>query len=451
MMSPQAKAILAVEENAAANLWEVCPMSKPAPLPLQPRQRVSFLREDDIMSRRRGQRKGWLRPEHGSWLLTYRVYNQTGGSQRETVTIGPCDGTGKLTEKQAERFAWDHFLTKVDQIAQQPRALMTLAEFWEKHYKPAALLKLKKTTQGQYFSLYGRWIEPVLGRKRLATLEPGDVERTIARALDGEVDPATGKKKPGMSSATARHIRKVVSAIFSKAKKLRIASGDNPASLADVPDPEPVRQKIALSVDQMRTVLSMLLEPVRTMVLTAVLTSMNISELCGLRWKHINLTPNWAPFEDDVVPPFTLVVRQHFSRGEVGSLKTGNRKRNVPLPAILTAALARLKMRPKFTGPEDVVFASSRGTPINENNVRRRVFSEIAKDIGIKRLSWHVFRYSHATFTESIGMHARDRQALMGHGALDQTDRYTAEDLDRMRGGLDAIAGMILPPAERVQ
>lgn len=127
-----------------------------------------------------------LRPEHGSWLLTYRVYNQTGASQRETVIIGPCQGTGKLTEKQAERFAWDHYLNKVDQVAQQPRALMTVAEFWEKHYKPAALNKLKKTTLDQYFSLYRRWIEPVLGLKRLATLEPGDVERAITRALDGE-------------------------------------------------------------------------------------------------------------------------------------------------------------------------------------------------------------------------------------------------------------------------
>ena len=83
-------------------------------IPIQPRQKVSFLRGDD-MSRRRGQRKGWLRPEHGAWLLTYRVYDQTGKNQRETVTIGPCEGSGKLTEKQAERFAWDHYLAKVYQ------------------------------------------------------------------------------------------------------------------------------------------------------------------------------------------------------------------------------------------------------------------------------------------------------------------------------------------------
>lgn len=399
--------------------------------------RVSFLKDD--MSRRRRQNTGWLRPEHGSWLLTYRVYDPTGRARRETVTIGPATGVGKITGKQAERFAWDHYLSKVDQIAQQPRALMTVGEFWDKHYKPAALMKLKKTTREQYFSLYSRWIAPLISRKRLATLEPGDVEIVIARSIEG-----------GMSPATARHIRKVISAIYTKAKKLRIASGDNPATLADFPEPRPVREKIALSVSQMSSVLEMLKEPVRTMALTAVITSMNVSELCGLRWKHINLTKDWATVDGEGLPPLTVAVRQHFSRGEVGTLKTGNRKRDVPLPEPLVTALAKLKSRPRFGGPDDVVFCSRSGAPISENNTRKRIFGPIAKAIGIARLSWHVFRYSHATFTESIGMAAKDRQALMGHGSIDQTDRYTVDDHERMRAGLGKIAGMILGSSERI-
>jgi len=242
-----------------------------------------------------------------------------------------------------------------------------------------------------------------------------------------------------------------ISAIHTKAKKLRIVSGDNPASLADVPEAKPVRQKFALSAEQVRTVLSMLKEPVRTMTLSAVLPSMNVSELCGLRWKHVNLTPEWATMDGDGLPPFTLAVRQHFSRGEVGTLKTGSRKRNVPLPDVLVQSLAGLKSRPHFVGPDDAVFCSRRGTPVDQNNVRRRVLAVIGKTLNLTRLSWHIFRYSHATFTESIGMHARDRQALMGHGALDQTDRYTMEDLKRMPAGLDKIAGMITGEVETVQ
>ena len=55
--------------------------------------------------RRRGQKKGWLRSESGSWLLTYRLYDVAGDSRRETSTIGPSEGRGRLTQKQAETVA----------------------------------------------------------------------------------------------------------------------------------------------------------------------------------------------------------------------------------------------------------------------------------------------------------------------------------------------------------
>jgi len=159
-----------------------------------------------------------------------------------------------LTEKQAERFAWDHYLSKVDQIAQQPRALMSIGDFWDKYFKPAAQIRLKKTTRNQYFSLYRQWIQPIIARKRLATLEVTDVEQVIALAIQGD-PPGTPGRRKGVSPATARHIRKVISAIYTRAKKLRIASGDNPAGLADAPAPERVREKIALSAKQMQSVL----------------------------------------------------------------------------------------------------------------------------------------------------------------------------------------------------
>jgi len=391
------------------------------------------------MGRRRGQRQGHLRPHHGSWLLTYRVYDQTGRGHRETVMIGPAEGKDRLTEKQAERFAWDHYLSKVDQTVQQPRSMMSIADYWDKHYKPA-LFRGAKSTREQYVSLYQHWILPAVGRKRLATLEPSDVEIAMARALED-----------GKSGETAWHIRKVISAIYTRAKRDRIVSGDNPASLASVPRRNRVRQKIALSFDQMQSALAMLKEPARTMALTAVLTSANISELLGLAWKHINLTPDWTTLEGVGLPPFTIAIRQHFTRGEYGPLKTGNRRRNIPIPLPLVATLAELKQRGKFTGPDDVVFATRRGTPVCANNLRNRSLAKIAKKLELPRLSWHIFRYSHATFTDALGMPARDRQHLMGHGSLEMTDRYTLEDQERMRAVLEKIAGRILATKERVQ
>lgn len=40
-----------------------------------------LLGRGDDMGRRRGQRKGYLRPENGNWLLTYRVYTKESGCE----------------------------------------------------------------------------------------------------------------------------------------------------------------------------------------------------------------------------------------------------------------------------------------------------------------------------------------------------------------------------------
>ena len=76
---------------------------------------------DPDMARRRGQRKGYLRAENGSWLLTFRIYtHDSPQGKRQTVTIGPADGPGRLTKHQAQRFAWDHYLQPLDTATLKP-------------------------------------------------------------------------------------------------------------------------------------------------------------------------------------------------------------------------------------------------------------------------------------------------------------------------------------------
>ena len=185
----------------------------------------------------------------------------------------------------------------------------------------------------------------------------------------------------------------------------------------------------------------------------AVLSSANISELAGLRWKHINLTPEWTVIDGDGPRSFTMAIRQHFTRGEVAYAAERQP------PAERTAARGARgggcapQAAPEVPpGPRIVVFAGRSGTPVNQNNVRAPVCQSRSRHLGLTRLSWHVASgTASATFTESTGMGARDRQALMGHGSLEMTDRYTAEDQDRMRRGLDKVSAAHSDfPKERV-
>jgi len=49
------------------------------------------------------------------------------------------------------------------------------------------------------------------------------------------------------------------------------------------------RERHALTVDQAKQVLRVLKPPYRQMALLSMTTSMNLAELCGLRWKRVNL------------------------------------------------------------------------------------------------------------------------------------------------------------------
>lgn len=405
----------------------------------------SMFRGETDMARRRMQKSGWLHEENGVWKLTYREDQKMLDGKivraRPTISIGPASGPGKLSKRQAQQIAQDHYLSKVNHVSVQPQSMATLAEFFTAKFETYCQNKLKKTTREQYFSLWRKWIEPTIGKVRLRDLTTDDVERVVGIIRAG-----------GLSTATAGHIRKVISKMFNYAKKNRFVTGDNPATFAEMPNSQPVRNIVALSWEQARGVLGVLPTPVRQMALTSIISSMNVAELCGLQWKHINLTGEWVQLAEDggkldVIPPFHIAVRRHYARGEFGTLKTGQtgkRVRNIPIPQVLVAEFLELKRRPKFVSPEDGVFVGSVGKPLNENSARKRILRPAGEKFGIHNLSWHMFRHSHATFTKMIGMSDHDRQKLMGHASVEMTDRYTHEDRERMREGVERIAMKIL-------
>lgn len=245
---------------------------------------------------------------------------------------------------------------------------------------------------------------------------------------------------------TAVHIRNTISAVFNHAKLKRSYSGDNPA--VGVRLPEMTRKEAhSLTFDQGRAVLVGLPSPVREMALLSMTGSLNVAEMLGLRWKRVNLTGQQVVGAGEVLQPYSLEVRENHYRGKFGSVKAKSRRRDVPLGSSVVAALVQLKSKSRFIGPDDLVFASSKGTPLNENNLMRRIIKPVAKALGIPWLSWHVFRHTHATLGEQIGMALSDRQAQMGHGTVQMTLHYTHSDLERRRVAIETMTDRLIGEA----
>jgi ATP-dependent helicase/nuclease subunit A len=380
------------------------------------------------MARRRGRQKGTLKVEGPSWMgywnETVRAVDGSESWHKFSRAIGPKD----WTRKKAQREFDEAILYKLDTATQCPQSLATVTEFVERKYKPDVLRGLKPNTQIQYRSLLARHILPAVGAKRLRDVRREHVQSLVWAKVDAR-----------LSSRTVAHIRKVVSAVFDYAITINYFSGDNPASHLRMPERRDVRAKTAYTYDQAQRLLEFLDSPEREMVLTALCTSMNVAELCGLRWRYVNLTDQFSLVDGDAIPPFRAAVRWNFTAGQFGSVKTGNRNRTVPLPQMVVEALRALKESSAFSGLNDSVFTSRNGTPIDGNNVRNRAFKRAGDKLGF-HVNWHAFRHTAATWAEAAGMVMSDRVALMGHGGARMTQYYTHEDLNRQSASVEKMA-----------
>jgi integrase len=231
--------------------------------------------------------------------------------------------------------------------------------------------------------------------------------------------------------------------VFNHAKAKKAYHGDNPVKGVRLPEMTR-REAHALSFEQSKLLLAHLSSPAKEMALLSITASLNVSEMLGLCWKHVNLSEAVTVVGTELIHPMSLVVRENYYRGERCSPKAKSRRRTIPLCGAVREALAAMKLRPDFSGPEDPVFCSSTGQPLDEHNVMRRLIKPVAVSLGMPWVSWHVFRHTHATLGEQAGMALSDRQAQMGHADGRMTMHYTHSDLERRRSGIEKMAGLLM-------
>jgi integrase len=368
--------------------------------------------------------------EGGAWKfrVNENLFNVRGFKEhtwRDPIHIGPATGPERLTRKQAQRVVWERLPVASQQKEAPLPSAMTIADFVEKAFVPehVAIKGLAGRTH------YRAILKHVLTPEEVQRVFNLDVERSRTRLkaipdwpyisrlglsdtrpehIEGLMLAAQAR---GYSMQTVTHIRNVVSAIFSHAKKGNYFHGTNPASQVVVPG---ISRKEAhmLSLPQLKAVLELMRYPEREMTLMAILTGMNVAEICGLQWKHVNLSPSEQYADGEVIPSRTIVVRKQWYRGELNSVKIG-RTRNVSVPDLMFPVLTELGRRVRFTKPDDFVLVSEAGTPVNETNIASRRLKGVGQELGMPWLSWHVFRRTRKDYVQRFGSRFVDRVAAV--------------------------------------
>jgi integrase len=284
-----------------------------------------------------------------------------------------------------------------------------------------------------YQGLADHYVKPVIGRVRLDRLTPAHVQRLVAETRKAE----TSRGRPP-SAATQRHVHKLIRNALADAYRLELVTR-NVATQVKAP-PMTRERRPDLTVEDARRLLKVIEgERLEAFYILALTTGLRRGELLGLRWSDVDLNSR------------QLHVRRALQRvgGKLRFVepKTSTSLRIVVVPRLAVRHLAKHKARQDAERlalgaawrDHNLVFASSRGTPLEPRNVNRR-WDELRDRTGLDWLRLHDLRHGCATFMMAAGIPARTIMEVLGHSEIGVTmNTYTHVLAQLRQDAADAI------------
>src|SRR5262250_405260 len=183
----------------------------------------------------------------------------------------------------------------------------------------------------------------------------------------------------------------------------------NPVQYVERPRGEDKEMDV-LTPEEIRRLLDAQEEPLRTLLLAAILTGMRQGELFGLWWDDIDFAKH------------QIHVRRSLWHGTLGTPKSRRSRRAINMSPTLEGALRAFKATHRRS---EFVFSTERGTPIDADNFRHRVFPQALQRAGLRRVRFHDLRHTYTSLLIAQNAHPKYIQAQLGHASIQTTlDRY---------------------------
>jgi integrase len=249
---------------------------------------------------------------------------------------------------------------------------------------------------------------PRLGQRTLSSLRTEDVDRLIAE-LEAE------GKSPGTVRNVVVPLRKMLADAVRQGLLLA-----NLAARADLPPTQDFAGK-EIPAEHTDAIRSTLLElapndPLRNerdlvyvhLFDVALGTGLRLGELRALRWRDVGRERR------------LIRVEQAYSRGHLRRPKTDAGVRSVPLFPSVDVALREVAARAVERGryaPDELVFGSMRGTPLQPSNFRQRVWHPALRHAGLEhqRYRFHDLRHTCVSRLVAAGAEVKLVQAVADH------------------------------------
>ena len=369
--------------------------------------------------RAKGEQSGSVRKKNGNYTVRFYQWRMKDGKmqylQTEKVVGRIADYASR---KAAELDAYARFVLPANTQKAAAHGTFTVEEFWKQRFRTDIVEHHSKSWKAAVESIMSTHILPRFGALQLSEVRRMDVQDFLQ------------EKNATHSAQTVRHIQKTLYQMFRHATRLEVFNGSNPAE--DLILPKLVwKERQALTMDQVRQLVSVLPDQYGRVALLLTLTGMRIGECLGLRWRAVDLQAR------------TLSVVEQFTAGEQKSeTKTRAGIRMVPLTATAVSILQQELAASKWTGEDHYVFAARNGRPLNAQNILKRFLAPAAEKLGLGHVVWHTFRHTTATMIDRYATSAQ-KQALLGHTSEAMSNRYTHSTIEDMRKSLEAATGTV--------
>lgn len=340
----------------------------------------------------------------------------------------------------------DEVLGPINAGTQDIRGTMAISDFIEGTFLPEVQRDKRPSTYKNYTHIFQIHVKPRLGEIALRQFRCCDGE-TLLRDVARQ-----NKKKNGdqLRHNTLERIKSFLSGVFATARRLGALDTQNPMRDTRVPAGSPPSVTHAYSLAQTNSMLAVLPEPVKTIILTFALTGLRQGEVRGLRWQDFNGKE-------------LRVERSIWDGGVINRPKTPCSAAPIPVVKQLRDALELHRQRMgKLASPELPIFQSGVGTPLNLENVARRIIiPKIEKCVVCRRpkhahkpeshlfeldktLCWHGFhgfRRGLATNLHALGIPDREIQAILRHSNINVTQHAYIKSIPQSQvNALDRLA-----------
>jgi len=370
-----------------------------------------------------------------SGVKSYFYQYRTAEGRQRRATIGK-HGEWTPTEARAKAEEYREMVRSGRDPLAEKRALReapTVGEILDAYLTSESFKDKAASTQAIDCGRIERHLRPLLGRRHAHSISAEDIKRTFNAIRDGKTATDVKMRKRGRArvkggSGAARMAVQLLRAIFNWANVKPnpcegIKTGTS-GTRETILDDAASYSRLFATLDQMEAE-KRIRSPVADAIRLIALTGCRRGEAAGLRWRHVDLRQGRI-----VLPP--------------QSHKTG-RKTGKPREIILPSAARLIIARQTEGGPDDFVFAPSRGNgAIALSKAWRKVRAEakLPPDLGL-----HGLRHSVASHLAMDGAQAPEIMTALGHRQLSTVQRYihfatSARQALAERAASVALAGM---------